>query len=347
MHRLPTGKVPPRTLVRAVYRYLGVKDERVILGPSIGEDAALIDMGDRVLVLTSDPITGAVENIGWLSVHVNANDVATRGARPRWYLCSILLPDGAEEPFLEDIMKQVDQAACELEVSVVGGHSEVSPGLSRPVVVGSMVGETAKNRFVSSSGAKLGDKIILTKGAGIEGTAILATDLPHLLKAKLGEETLVRAKAFIKKISIVKEAMVAMDVGGVDAMHDPTEGGLIAGVWELAEAAKVGVQVSEEQVQVEPETRAVCDLFQIDPLQTISSGALLIVVKPDRAEALQSSLRREGIAASVIGVILKQEEGRRLIKKSGETISLVPPEQDHLYKVLNRFGGRDKGGIWR
>jgi thiamin-phosphate kinase len=315
---------------------LGVPTDRLILGPAVGEDAAIIDMGDQVIVLATDPITGATRNIGWLSVHINANDVASCGARPLWYLSSILLPEKADEEMLEQIMTQVDHAAHELNVSVIGGHSEVSPRLSNPIIVGFMIGETRKNQYVTSRGAKLGDKIILTKGVGIEGTAILATELVQILKQKIDKKTLDRSQSFIKDISIVKEAMIAVGVGGVHAMHDPTEGGIITGLWELAEASHKGIVVFEEKIPVASETKKICKLFKIDPLKIMSSGALLISIRSNKANELLSTLQREGVIASIIGEVTRFKNGR-ILKKNGSSIKIVPPEQDHVYKVLNEF----------
>jgi hydrogenase expression/formation protein HypE len=331
------GKVPPKSLIKVFARHLGVPTDRLISGPAIGEDAAIIDMGDRVLVLATDPITAAIENVGWLSVHINANDIATCGAKPLWYLCSILLPEKANEELFEVIMRQVDRAARELDVSVIGGHSEVTLGLNRSIIIGFMVGEAAKDKYVSSSGARPGDEVILTKQAGIEGTAILATDLAKILRGKIGGETLESARNFIRKISVVKEAMIAVDVGGIDAMHDPTEGGLINGLWELAEASRVGITVYEEKIPIAYETKSICKALNIDPLQVMGSGALLIVVKSNKVNNVAFALQSEGIMTSVIGKVTRLENGRRMIKGNGSSIELAPPEQDHVYKVLEEF----------
>jgi hydrogenase maturation factor len=336
---LPTGKVPYKSLLKTVLGHLGVPNVRLLSGPAIGEDAAIIDMGDKVLVLATDPITAAVQNIGWLSVHINANDVATCGAKPLWFLNSILLPTQANEELLEIIMRQIDQAAHELKVSVIGGHSEVTPGLDHPIITGFMVGEATKDAYVTSSGAKPGDKIILTKQAGIEGTAILATDLANMLKNKLSKTSFEKARGLINDISIVREAMVAVEVGGVHAMHDPTEGGVINGLWELAEAAHVGITTYAERIPVLSVTQTICDVLNINPLKILGSGALLIVTKSNTVHKLTSSLQKEGILASVIGDITPLKNGRNIIQADGSSTELVPPEQDHVYKVLDEYMG--------
>ena len=171
MPRFETGKIPSDALVRNVFGYRGAKDPSVILGSSIGEDAALVSLGNKILVLKTDPVTGASTDMGWLSVHINANDIACRGAKPRWFLCDLLLPEKSDSGLVDRIMSQVDRAATQLNVSIVGGHTEVTPGLKRPIIVGYMVGVVEKGKFVTSSRAKPGDHVIMTKSAGIEGTA--------------------------------------------------------------------------------------------------------------------------------------------------------------------------------
>ena len=334
---LPTGKVPYKSLLKAVLGHLGVPNTRLLSGPAIGEDAAIIEMGEKVLVLATDPITAARQNIGWLSVHVNANDIATCGAKPLWFLNSILLPTNASEDLLGIIMRQIDKAAHELNVSVIGGHSEVTPGLIHPIIIGFMVGETTKDAYVTSSGARPGDKIILTKQAGIEGTAILATDLADHLENQLSKPSLEKARRLINEISIVKEAMLAVEVGGINAMHDPTEGGVLNGLWELAEASCVGLRVYVKKIPILSETKTICNVLNIDPLKTLGSGALLIVTKANKVKAVTSSLQKEGIMVSVIGEITNQKKGRKLINVDGKTTEIVPPEQDHVYKALDEF----------
>jgi len=226
MQRFKVGKVPPSTLLRAVYPYLGRKSRSLLIGPGIGRDATAIRYGNKVLVFSTDPITGTATHIGRHSVHINANDIATVGARPIWYLCTILLPPDADEISLRQIMVDVDNAAKGLGIAVVGGHTEVTPGLTRPIIAGFMIGETTKQGLLSSEGGREGDKVLLTKTAGLEGTAILATDYGNKLK-DLEPKTLDRARKFSEQISVVKEALTAARVKGVHAMHDPTEGGVL------------------------------------------------------------------------------------------------------------------------
>ncbi|RLF81318.1 hydrogenase, partial [Thermococci archaeon] len=230
------GKVPPEVLEKIVFDRLGVNDERVIIKSGVGIDAAAIDFGDSILVATSDPITGAEKHIGFYAVNVNANDVATFGAKPKWFLVTILLPKNADEELLEKIMEDMHRSAGRLGISIVGGHTEVTVGLNRPIVIGTMLGEVKKDQLVTSNGAKPGDVIILTKGTGIEGTSIIASENEEELKKVFGKELVENAKRFLQKISVVKEALIAAEIG-VHAMHDPTEGGIANGFHEMADAA--------------------------------------------------------------------------------------------------------------
>jgi len=338
VHRFPTGKVPPDSLRRLVLSRLGVPCSRLLQGPGVGEDAAVLDMGDRVLVVATDPITGATGSVGWLVVHINANDVASCGARPLWFLCVTLLPEGACDAVLEEIMGQMDAACREVGVSLIGGHTETTPGLDRPILVGLMMGETAKGRYVTTGGAVPGDAVIMTKAAGIEGTAVLATDLADVLQDRVEEAVLSQAEAMLRSISVVPEALKAVDVGGVHSLHDPTEGGVLNGIWEMIEAAGTGVIINEKAIPVEPQTRLICDALGIDPLKLLGSGALLMAAEPRKAGEIVAALKDLGVEASVIGEIKHRQEGRILVMRDGSRTVIEAVDQDHLYKVLDEYG---------
>jgi hydrogenase expression/formation protein HypE len=338
VHRFPTGKVPSDVLRRIVFERLGAPCDRLLQGPQVGEDAAVIEMGDRVLVVATDPITGAVGSVGWLAVHVNANDIASTGARPLWFLCVTLLPEGAGEGLLEGIMDQMHAACREVGVSLVGGHTETTPGLDRPILIGLMMGEAERDKYVTTGGARPGDAIVLTKGAGIEGTAILAGDLAGALRGRVDEGVLRSARDMIQRISVVPEAMKALEVGGVHSLHDPTEGGLLNGMWEMAEAAGVGVVMREDAVPVAEETRLICEALGVDPLKLMGSGALIIVVEPERAGEMVSSLQEMGVEASVIGGVRLLKDGRILEKKDGSRVDIEAVDQDEVYRILEKHG---------
>ncbi|ACS89828.1 MULTISPECIES: AIR synthase family protein [Thermococcus] len=326
------GKVPPEVLEKIVFDRLGVNDERVIMKSGVGIDAAAIDFGDSVLVATSDPITGAEKHIGFYAVNVNANDVATFGAKPKWFLVTILLPENADEELLEKIMEDMHKSAERLGISIVGGHTEVTVGLNRPIVIGTMLGEVKKDQLVTSNGAKPGDVIILTKGAGIEGTSIIATENEEELKKVFGKELVENAKRFLQKISVVKEALIAAKIG-VHAMHDPTEGGIANGFHEMADAAGVGFRVYYEKIPIAEETRKLCEHFQLDPLALISSGSLLIAAPPEKAEKVVEAIRRKGIEVAIVGEFL-EDNNVKVIVKDGKEIPLKRPETDEIWKLF-------------
>jgi hydrogenase expression/formation protein HypE len=328
------GKVPTEVLQKIVFKNLGAKRGDVVLSSSIGEDAAIVQAGNEVLAISSDPITGAEEWLGWLAVHVNANDIATRGVQPRWFNSIIMLPRNSGAELVEKICTQMDKAARQLDVAIVGGHCEVTPGIDHPIVTGCAIGVAEDGKYVTSGGARIGDKIILTKGAGIEGTAILASDRRTELLGFFDKSFLDKAENFFKKISVVKDAITAFRTGGVSAMHDPTEGGVAGGLHELADAANVGFQVYEEKILVPEETRRICQHFDVDPLQLISSGSLLVVAEEAKTAEILGSLSRNGVQASMIGEVVEPEQGRTLVTKAGEKTLLVRPASDHLWKAL-------------
>jgi hydrogenase maturation factor len=336
MRRFKTGKIPSDVLIKSVFRYGGSADPSVILRSSIGEDAALISFGKNVLVLKTDPVTGTASDIGWLAVNVNANDLACRGAKPRWFLCDLLLPENSTTDLIESIMKQIDRAAKQVGVAVVGGHTEVTPGLKRPIVIGYMAGLAKRADFVTSSGARKGDRVIMTKSAGIEGTAILASDFAATLRKKIPRHLLTKARGMTRLISVVEDASTAMRARGVRAMHDPTEGGLLQGLWELAEASKVGFHIHESAISVDPATTAVCSALRVNPLRLLGSGCLLIAATRQKSKAIVRGLRRRGIEANVIGAFTDRRHGRRMMMRSGREVEIRSLERDELYKVIEK-----------
>ena len=334
--KLPPGKIPVDILKEVVFKNLGAERKEVIIGPSAGIDGAVLDLGDKSLIVSMDPITGAVERIGWLAVNVNANDVATFGVEPAFMFSCMMLPENAEKKLVETISIQMNAAAKDLGIAIVGGHCESTPSLSNPIVVGCVLGLTEKGRYVTSGGAKPGDKLVLTKSAGIEGTAILSTDREQALKATMSSTMLQAAKNFYSQISVVKDALTACKTGGVHAIHDPTEGGVAGGIHEMADASNVGVKIFEEAITVQPETAHICSHFQIDPLQLIGSGALVISAEAKSADEIVRNLKRVQVHASVIGEFTEKAEHRVLMQKDGVTKVLPRPLSDHLWTALRR-----------
>jgi hydrogenase expression/formation protein HypE len=332
----PAGKLPAAHL-EAMLRALPRRDSRVLVGPRPGEDAAVIDMGSgRCLVVATDPITFAGDRIGWYAVHVNANDVAVMGARPRWMLLVLLLPAGrADQALVARVMGDAT-AACEaLGIALCGGHTEITPGLDRPIAVGQMMGEVEIDRLVRKDSLRAGDVIILTEAAGIEGTAILAREKRAALAGRLAGGLLDRAAAFLDDpgISVVRAALAAAATGGVRAMHDPTEGGVVSGLLELAGAASLGLEVEADRIPIRPETHAICAALGVDPLRLIASGSLLVGAPPAAAPLVIEALAREGIPASVVGRVRDQAHGA-VMTSQGRRQALTLPERDEIARVF-------------
>jgi hydrogenase maturation factor len=310
---------------------------RVVVGPRVGEDAAVLDMGDRYLVATMDPITFASDELGWYALCVNANDLAVRGARPLWFLATVLLPEGAiSETRVEDLFTQLGEACAELDVALIGGHTEVTAGLPRPILAGCMLGEVEKDRLVTTSGATEGDVLLLTKGVPLEGTAILARERgAEAQRRGVAADVVGRARDFLRRpgISVLPEARVACNTARVHAMHDPTEGGLATACWELAQAAEVGVRVNREQIPVLPEGRILCETFGLDPLGTIASGSLLLSVSAFDADRVVAACRDSGVACAAIGKVTPASQGVSLV--SGGIARPMPSfPQDEITKVF-------------
>jgi hydrogenase maturation factor len=287
-------------------RYQG-QDERLVVGPRVGEDAAVLDMGDRYLVVKSDPITFATDEIGWYVVHVNANDIATMGATPSWLLLTLLLPEKqTDRRMVEDIFSQVSQACTSLGVVLCGGHTEITYGLDRPIAVGLMLGEVAKENLVRTAGVQVGDDVILSKGVAIEGTAVLAREMEEPLAAQVGIEVVARGRRFLTDpgISIMRDAEIVCQAGRPHARHDPTEGGVATGLWELAHASGKGIVVDVANVPIFPETAAFCRALDLDPLGLIASGALLATAAAEDSARMVAALSQEGIDATVIGKVV-------------------------------------------
>jgi hydrogenase expression/formation protein HypE len=314
---LPLGKLPG-DLLQAVLDKQAGRDPRVIVGPRVGEDAAVIDLGDRYLVATSDPITFSTDDLGWYALHVNANDIAVRGATPRWFLATLLLPAGrTDEATVRGIFDQLGEACEALEVTLVGGHTEITHGIDRPIVAGTMLGEVARDRLVTTSGAQVGDAIVLTKGVPLEGAAIIAREREAELRARgVPASTVRRARNFLRApgISVRPEAEIACELATVHAMHDPTEGGLATALHELATAAGVGLRIDRDRITILPEGRVLCEAFGLDPLGTIASGALLMTLAPAEAGVVIHALAREAIDCHFIGQVVPADQGVTLVE---------------------------------
>ncbi len=327
------GKIPKSVLERCVLSHLGKMDPAVALGSGVGRDASVIRIGRNSLIVSTDPITGSKEDAGWLAVHVNANDIATFGVRPRWFLVSLLLPVGSTDQDVERVMSQIERAARELDIMIVGGHTEVTSGIEKSIITGFMMGVATGDKYVTSSGARPGDRIVLTKTVGIEGTAILAGEGHGFLRKHMSEEELRQARELLNQISVVKDGVIGFKTGHVTAMHDPTEGGLANAIHELCDASGVGFKVFHERVPVHPVTNHICEILGIDFMQLISSGCMLMTCDPTQVDRLGETLRRAGIATAEIGEIVADPQSR-LIVKQGHPEPLPIPETDAIWGAL-------------
>ncbi len=302
---IKAGKLPGHLLQELIESLPKTShDRRLLVGPGLGEDAAHILFGENTLLAKTDPITFATDRIGWYAVNVNANDIAVAGGVPRWFLATLMMPPGSTEGEIRSIFAQIGDAAKEIGIQLAGGHTEVTPTVNQPVVCGFMLGEAPTSATVSASGAQPGDAVLLTKGIAIEGTSILANECrDELLDAGIASEDIDAAGKFLTDpgISVLKDAQIAVEAGGVTAMHDPTEGGLANALQELAFASKVDIVVDEACVEVLPLCKSICGALDIDPWGLISSGALLTAVDNDHASAVVDALVRSEIDATIIG----------------------------------------------
>lgn len=323
------GKISNELLNKIILGKLKNKRSEIILRPKIGEDCCAVDFEKYACVLSTDPITGAVSEIGRLAVHISCNDIASCGVEPIGLMVTILIPPSASEEDLAKVMRQISETADTLNVDIIGGHTEVTSSVTRFVIVSTALGRILKNNIVSTSGAKPGDAVIMTKTAGIEGTAIIAHDREEELLRIFDKETINNAKSFVDRISVVKEGVIAGSFG-VSSMHDVTEGGLLGAAWETAQASGVGIKIFRKKVPVEKETLEITNHYGIDPLKLISSGCMLITCND--GPGLVKKLQEEGVQASEIGIV--SEERELFLVDEDKILKINPPESDELYKVI-------------
>ncbi len=334
---LPAGKLPPR-LLSELLAELPERAKRLLMGPGIGEDAAVVSFGATSLIAKADPVTFATDLIGWYAVHVNANDIAATGATPKWFMPTVLLPEGTPPDTVQSIFRQVQEAAESIGVGLIGGHTEITDGVQRPIISGAMLGEAPASRTVSTSGAKPGDSIILTKGIAIEGTSLLAREFrQQALVAGIPESVLETAANFLFEpgISVIRDASIATEAGAVTAMHDPTEGGLASALAEVSKASGNGLTIDEAAVPIFEECQTLCDSLDVDPWGLISSGALLITCVPESASAIVESLESEEIPAAVIGEMTGRREPA-LIRRPDSSLKPLPVfQRDEIARIFS------------
>ena len=334
MSNLKIGKIEPVILGKLISDYTH-KDGRVLVGAEIGEDAAVIDMGSTCLVAKTDPITHVTAELGHYAVNINANDIAAMGGTPMWFLATILMPEASTAEEIETIFSQLSESCKALGVSYCGGHTELTRSVHHPVVIGQMLGEVQRDNIKPTSGSCQGDDLIMTKWSAIEATAIMALEKEKELREYLDHKLLTRAKNYLYDpgISVMREARVVSSMKNVHALHDPTEGGILTGIYEMAKASDLGVEVHYEKIPVSEETRILCEAYDVDPLGTFASGALLITVSPSASKDVIDRLAAERITATRIGNMNPKDKGMRLIKK-GKNLPLPVYHQDELSKFF-------------
>lgn len=335
-----TGKLPAEILRSEIFtRVSGTARPDVLVPPAVGEDCSVVDFGENVCVISSDPITGSVEGVGRLAVHVTCNDIASNGVAPLGIMVTLLVPEGTDYSEISNIMQDIADEASSIGVAILGGHTELTSAVNRIIISSTAIGKAPKDSYVTSSGAKPGDALIMTKTAALEGTAILAADYGHLLAASIAPDMLAEAKGYMSLLSVIKEGIEAAKAG-VHAMHDATEGGIMGAVSEMAEAAGIGVELNLALVPITDASKDICKALAVDPYCLVSSGSMIIAA-PDGCKVV-NHLQSIGIKATIIGEFLETE--RIVMGSAQERLPLSAPERDEIYRVMEEYskrGGKD------
>lgn len=323
------GKLTNKQLEEIVLNEIGTRRDDVVMRPGIGMDCGAIRMGDDVCVLSTDPITAATENAGTLAVHVCCNDAASAGAEPVGLLLTIMAPPDGDVSDIKKIVADAQKAANSLNVEIIGGHTEFTDAVNRIIISATVIGKAKGDNYYSAMGANEGDAIVVTKYAGMEGSAIIAADYKERVEDVLTDEEITGAISLSKQISVVKEGMLAKEMG-VTAMHDVTEGGILGALHEMCSASKIGALINLDKVPVLNITRKMCNKLDINVYRLISSGCMLIAAKDGKV--VVDRLMSEGIPASVVG---KFKRGNIMAMQSGRVFEVEPPDRDELYMVMS------------
>ncbi|NLN65277.1 MAG: AIR synthase [Clostridiaceae bacterium] len=327
------GKLPNEVLRALILDKIRNSRDEILIEPAVGEDCSAIDFEHELCVISSDPITGTENEIGSIAVHVSCNDIAASGAEPVGIMVTLLIPPDSSMSSVEKIMQQLANTASLLNVDIIGGHTEVTDAVNRFVISVTAIGKTNGRKLVRTAGVKPGDSFIMTKTAGLEGTAIIAFENQKELASQFGTQLVIDAKKLLSQISVIKEGLIAAR-HGVSAMHDITEGGLLGAVWEMCEASNCGAEIIKDCIPVLDITDKICNYYDINPLKLISSGCMLIATR--EGSTLVDKLQDEGIQAAIIGTAT-EKKSRILVTESGG-IMIPSPKSDELYKVKKRQG---------
>ncbi len=336
MTGLPLGKLP-NDLLAGLLNEIAANDH-VVVGPGVGHDVAVISPTSQFIAIETDPITFASDSIGWYAININANDIATSGATPKFFLATLLFPPKTTPEKIKAVFVQLQQAAERLGVSVIGGHTEITDAVTRTIASGTMIGEVDHDRLVQPSGLKPADVILLTKGPAIEATSIIAREMPDRLRAaSLSDDIIEEAANFLHSpgISVLPDAKTAMDTAPIHAMHDPTEGGVATALWEMAIASDVGMQVDVDALRADETTSAVCEAVGIDPLGAISSGALLIGLAESDSQSVVRALVDSGISVETVATVSASEKG--MVWTEGAAVVPWPMfERDEIARLFEQ-----------
>ena len=328
-----TGKLPNDLLEKIVLKYITHKKDDIITGAAVGEDNALVDFGDEVAILSTDPITGAINNIGKIAVHVSCNDVSTSGGTPIGLLLTILAPPETTYEDIERIMKDAGETAEELDVEIMGGHTEITDAVNKVVISTTVIGKINKDKLQIIDKISVGDKILMSKSTAIEGTSILLSDLEDYFIDKMDMEKIKEGQEYNKLLSVMEEGKIG-GKAGLNYMHDITEGGVLGAVWEAQKAIKKGVKVYKDLIPMTDITKDLCNILDIDPLRLISSGSMLMVANDEQLEILKGEYKIKDIDLTIIGEVV--EEGT-YIEYAGVIEVIEAPKSDELYKALGKF----------
>ena len=326
---MKVGKVSETVLKRSIFKQIHTKRDEVLLGAGVGEDCAAMKLSPgEIFVISTDPITGTVKDVGMLAIQITANDLASSGAEPVGVMLTVLLPEEITEEDIREMMRQVEEACARFHIQVMGGHTEVTRAVTQPVISVTGVGKVREDRLVSTAGAKPGQDILVTKWIGIEGTSIIAKEKEEELLGRFSAAFVDTAKSFDRYLSVLPESAIAVE-HGVSAMHDVTEGGIYGALWEVAEASGIGLEIDLKAIPIRQETVEICEYFELNPYYLISSGCMLMAA--DRGHDLARKLEASGIPAAVIG---KATDGKaRRVWNGGEESFLARPKPDELYKI--------------
>ncbi len=331
---LKAGKLDSDLLKKIVFDKITFRRPEVLTRPGIGEDCAVVDFGSYDCVMSTDPISAAVSDIGRLSIHISCNDIASNGIQPLGIMLAVMLPVGTTEEEIEEMMRQAGEVSAKLGVEIIGGHTEITPAVNTPVIVSTAIGRAPKSGSQQADQLVPGDYIMITKSAGLEGTGIIACDFEEELKGVLTAEEIAEAKSLLDHVSVVTEGVAAGEVG-THGMHDVTEGGVLGAVWELCQIAGTGAEVWIDEIPVKDVTKKICNHYDIDYLRLISSGCMVIMCPPEKKEAMEKAMEAVNVELSCIGVITEADKG--IIMKTGDvTAEVAPPASDELYKVVGR-----------